>query len=142
LLGTQQAGSIATASGNTLAFGEHAVPLRYALELNDDLSREARFVTLAHELGHLYCGHLGRPNSSWWPDRRGLARPICEFEAESVAFLVCSRIGIDNPSEQYLAGYVKEHEQVPAISLDCMLKSASLIETMAKDKLHMRKKRA
>ncbi len=140
-LGTQQAGSIAVASGKTLAFGEHAVPLRYALELNDDLSREARFVTLAHELGHLYCGHLGTPDDSWWPDRRGLAAAVQEFEAESVAFLVCSRLGIDNPSETYLAGYVKDHEQVPAVSLECVLKSAGLIESMARGKLRMRKKR-
>ena len=42
-----------------------------ALELNDDLSPESRYVTLAHELGHLYCGHLGTPNEKWWPDRRG-----------------------------------------------------------------------
>ena len=140
-LGTQQAGSIRTAGGMSLAFGETTVPLRYALELNDDLGREARFVTLAHELGHLYCGHLGTPDESWWPDRRGLTHQVREFEAESVAFLVCSRLCIDNPSETYLAGYVKDNEQVPAISLECVLKSAGLIESMARGKLRMRKKR-
>jgi len=142
-LGTQQAGSIRTNSDNRkVAFENEVVPIRYELELNDDLSREARFVTLAHELGHLYMGHLGTPNPKWWPDRRGLEHSVREFEAESVAFLVCSRIGIDNPSEQYLAGYVKQHEHMPPISLECVMKSAGLIESMSKSRLKPRKKNA
>jgi NADPH:quinone reductase-like Zn-dependent oxidoreductase len=32
----------------------------------------------------------------WWPDRRGLDSQTEEFEAE--AYLVCGRLGIDNPS--------------------------------------------
>ena len=48
----------------------------------------------------------------------GLPKRVGEFEAESVAFLVCSRIGIDNPSHEYLSRYVKNYSSIPAISLD------------------------
>jgi hypothetical protein len=49
-----------------------SVPVRYDLLLNAELSREAQYVTLLHELAHLYCGHLGTPDSTWWPDRVSL----------------------------------------------------------------------
>ena len=94
-----------------------AVPVKYDLAINAGLDREARYATIVHELAHLYCGHLGTPNDKWWPDRCGLSRTIAEFEAESVTYMICRRSGLDNPSEQYLAGYVGAHEQVPSISL-------------------------
>src|SRR5262245_58400603 len=34
-------------------------PLRYELLLNANYSAESCYATLARELGHLYCGHLG-----------------------------------------------------------------------------------
>ena len=40
------------------------VPRLYDLVINSNLSREARYATLAHELAHLYCGHLGTPNAA------------------------------------------------------------------------------
>ena len=113
--------------------------VRYDLLMNGSLSREARYATLVHELAHLYCGHLGTPNDKWWPDRRGLDHDVREFEAESVTYLVCSRFGIDNPSEQYLSGFVGKHEQVPSISLECVLKTAGLIENMSSQKMKARK---
>jgi hypothetical protein len=61
-----------------------------------------------------------------------------EFEAESVCFLVCSRLGIENPSAQYLAGYVQKHEETPPISLDCIMKAAGLIEQMGRERMKPR----
>lgn len=116
------------------------IPVKYDLLVNEKLSREAKYVTIVHELAHLYCGHLGTPNNKWWPDRRGLDKNVKEFEAESVAYLVCCRAGIDNPSEQYLSGYVQKKNQVPRISLDCVMKAAGLIETMSQQKMKPRKK--
>lgn len=52
------------------------VPRRYEMLLSTHLSKEARYATLVHELGHLYCGHIGSPNAKWWPDRRGLSRVV------------------------------------------------------------------
>ena len=90
--GSQRAGSVqATGSGGYLDLTVvtraqaviQRVQRRYELLLNTNLSREARYATLVHELGHLYCGHLGTPEPKWWPDRRGLPLEIREFEAES-----------------------------------------------------------
>jgi len=114
------------------------VPIWYDLIVNVKLSMEAQYATVVHELAHLYCGHLGTPDDRWWPDRRGLKRDVLEFEAESVAYLVCSRLGIDNPSEQYLSGYMGKQEQVPSISLECIMKSAGLIETMSRQRMKLR----
>ena len=87
--GSQHAGQIGTAS--TSAYLEFvvgagpsrevvSVPVRYELLLSDGLSAEASYATLVHELAHLYCGHLGTPNVSWWPDRRTLSKADREFE--------------------------------------------------------------
>lgn len=115
------------------------IPVRYDLLINGKLSREAQYATIVHELAHLYCGHLGTPNNKWWPDRRGLNHSTQEFEAESVAYLVCSRSNIDNPSEQYLSGYVGREADVPPLSLECVMKTAGLIETMTQRRMKQRK---
>jgi len=116
-----------------------AVPVRYEMLLNAKHSPEAKYATLAHELAHLYCGHLGTPNEKWWPDRRGLLGEVCEFEAESVSYLLCRRLGIGNPSANYLAGYLRANKETPPISLDCVLKASGLIEQMGRERLRPRK---
>jgi hypothetical protein len=62
-----------------------------------------------------------------------------EFEAESISYLICGRLGIDNPSEEYLANYVKKQDDVPSISLECVMKASGLIENMGKGLLKKRK---
>ena len=118
------------------------IDVRYELLLSAKLSSEMKYAVLTHELGHLYCGHLGTPNAAWWPDRSGLSKTVREFEAESVAFLVCRRLGIKNSSEEYLSGYVKGHPSTPAISLDCVLKASRLIEQMGREQLRLRGEKA
>jgi hypothetical protein len=119
--------------------GNEKIRVRYELLLNAKVSSEAKYATLAHELAHLYCGHLGSPNKKWWPDRRGLPKAIREFEAESICYFLCSRLGIDNPSDEYLSDYLKTHEEIPNISLDCVVKFGGLIEQMAREHLPIRK---
>jgi hypothetical protein len=89
---------------------------------------ESRYATLVHELAHLYCGHLGTPDDRWWPDRQNLSLTVCEFETESVSYLVCARL--DTASEGYLAGYVRKCPVTPSISLDRVMKSVWLLEKM------------
>src|SRR5216684_6460644 len=146
--GSQSAGSIQWAAvGQRLEFTiaqtplpkSTKVPLWFELLLNGALSAEARYGTLVHELAHLYCGHLGTPNGRWWPDRHNLAHAVREFEAESVSYLVCARLGIDTASDEYLAGYVKEYPTTPPISLDRVLKSVGLLEQMGRASLALRK---
>lgn len=43
---------------------------------------------MAHELGHLYCGHVGTISQHRWPDRRDVDLVLMEWEAESVARVV------------------------------------------------------
>jgi hypothetical protein len=118
------------------------VPLRYKVLLNGKHSIQAKYATLVHELAHLYCGHLGTPDDKWWPDRRGLPHEVREFEAESVCYLVCARLGIDNPSETYLATLERNGERdVPPISLERVMASAGLIERMGRERLKPRKEK-
>jgi hypothetical protein len=146
--GSQYAGSIqVTPPGKQLQFQIKVkpapkfmvVPRRYYLSLNKNHPAESRYATLAHELGHLYAGHLGTPNEKWWPDRRGLDLNAREFEAESICYLVCSRLGIANPSAEYLSGYLDSNTEIPKISLDCVMKAAGLIEQMGRERLALRK---
>jgi hypothetical protein len=88
---------------------------------------------------HLYCGHLGTPNGRWWPDRQNLSLAVREFEAESVCYLVCARLGIDTASDEYLAGYVRRCRTTPPISLDRVMKSVWLLEQMGWASLGLRK---
>jgi hypothetical protein len=115
------------------------IPLRFELLLNGIASAEARYATLVHELAHLYCGHLGTPNDRWWPDRQNLSHTVREFEAESVSYLVCARLGIDTPSDSYLAAYVRKCPATPPISLDRVMKSVWLLEQMGRGRLGLRK---
>jgi hypothetical protein len=52
--------------------------------------------------------------------------------------LVCTRLGLENASAEYLAGYVRRYETTPPISLDRVIKSSWLIEQMGKEKLALR----
>jgi len=115
------------------------VKVAFDLLVNNALSPEATYVAIAHELGHLYCGHIGTVNKSWWPDRQGLPEGVSEFEAECTAYLVCNRLGLKLPSDSYLYRYLKTNDQIPNISLECVLKSAALIESMGEKRLPPRK---
>ena len=118
------------------------LPVRYEMLVNQTMNREAQYATIAHELGHLYCGHIGTPNEKWWPNRKGMDLCAREFEAESVAYLVCARLGLEIPSDSYLSGYLRKNEEkIPPISLDCILKAAGLIEAMGKKRMKLRKEK-
>jgi hypothetical protein len=106
----------------------------YQIGVNKNLSREAKFATIAHELGHLFCGHLGTPDKKLWPDSGANGHEAEEFEAESVAWLVCERANIKNPSAAYLSGYMDKNGQIPQISLENVLTAAGKVESLAVEK--------
>jgi hypothetical protein len=146
--GWQRAGSIQwAAAGQHLEFTiakkampkSKQIPVWFELLLNSIHSAEARYGTLVHELAHLYCGHLGTPNDRWWPNRQNLSPAVREFEAESVSYLVCTRLGIDIASDEYLAAYVRKCPATPPISLDRVMKSVRLLEKMGRATLGLRK---
>lgn len=146
--GSQYAGRIQTANTSEVfrlpvgspSSGEHvAVRVRYELLLNSRQIQEERYATLVHELGHLYCGHLGPRNAQHWPDRRYLGQQVEECEAESVSYLACERIGIESPSAEYIAQYLVGSGKMPPISVDTVLKAAGMLYQMGRIKMPLRK---
>ena len=117
------------------------IPVRYEVTLNASHDARTRYASLVHELAHLYCGHLGTPEPSWWPDRSRLEQATKEFEAESVAYLVCARMDLESPSARYLSYYLDTHDEVPPISLDRVMAAAGLIEAMGRGQLPLRSPR-
>ena len=120
-----------------------SVTVKYELLVNSNgQSSEAQYATIAHELAHLYCGHLGGPDIKLWPNRQNLAHITKEFEAESVSFLVCQRFGIQTTSPEYLSNFVRNHTEIPQMSMESVMKAAGLIETMSRERMKLRKNRA
>ena len=83
---------------------------------------------LFHELAHLFCRHIAY---SWWKTRN-CTEEEKEFEAETVSYLVCRRLGIDYNPTKYLSGYVDNNLEIPNISLDCIFHAVDQIESLAK----------
>ncbi len=67
----------------------------YRIFINKHHPAPVQFVTLTHELAHLFLGHLGADNALGVRDRSDLAHRQEELEAESVAFIVCERNGVE-----------------------------------------------
>ena len=109
----------------------HPVQVRYETLLNRAHSPVERLATLAHELGHLYCGHVGTHDKALWPDRsRHLDHAQQELEAESVARLAFKRLypGVDLPP--YLDQFFDQVPNVPASDFERVLTAAGrVIET-------------
>jgi hypothetical protein len=57
-----------------------------------ELDEKSRFGVLCHELAHIYLGHLGSDKDHWWASRSELSRRAIEIEAETVAFIVTTRL--------------------------------------------------
>jgi hypothetical protein len=100
----------------------------YQLRINRNHSLATQFVTLAHELAHLYLGHLGADAYLKVTDRSRLKHSATELEAESVAYLVSHRRGISAKSQSYLAGYVSAGTSLADLDLYHLTKAAGQIE--------------
>jgi hypothetical protein len=136
-LGTTEGGSIGIVAIHLCRAVMEKERILFHLSVNDTHSPGEKLSVIAHELGHLYCGHLGTPCQTWWPDRRNvLSRNAEEFEAESVAWLVCERAGLKIPAARYLSGYMDKEDAIPeGVSLELVIKSTGMIEAMYKRKL-------
>ena len=107
----------------------------YRVLLNNSLGTEEQFGALAHELGHLFCGHLGAGSGAWWDGCTGTDKPQKEIEAESVAYLACRRVGPHALSERYLHWYVERaggssEDLLPPVRLRAVLEATRYIESM------------
>jgi hypothetical protein len=110
----------------------------FRVTINDRLEAGERFVTLAHELGHIFCGHIGgcvapgrEEDESGWPDRRCLGKAEKEIEAEAVAYVVSSRAGLITRSAEYLKIHAQK-ANMARINIDLVVRAAARIERLAK----------
>ncbi|MCC6694835.1 MAG: ImmA/IrrE family metallo-endopeptidase [Candidatus Hydrogenedentes bacterium] len=117
----------------------HQPPGSFHIALNSKHTETQHLGTLVHELGHIFCGHLGETKAGFWPDRDSLDLDVREFEAETVAYLFTERLNLDIGSEKYLSGYLTREEELPEFSLDAILKAVGKIEAMCQDRFRPRK---
>ncbi|MCS3679614.1 hypothetical protein GGP72_000223 [Salinibacter ruber] len=110
----------------------------YRVVINKNLEREEQYGALAHELGHLFCGHLGTDEEAWWDECSGIGKPQKEIEAESVAYLACRRTGLHSISERYLHWHAERAAGsssglLPPVRLRTVLDTAGYVESMGED---------
>ncbi len=104
--------------------------------LHDRLDEPSRFGVLAHEMAHIFLGHVGNDSDQWWPSRSNLGSSAAEIEAEAVAYLVTSRLGLSGSSAAYVSRYATDDGPVPGtVSLDLIAKVAGKLEKMTKELL-------
>jgi IrrE N-terminal-like domain len=102
----------------------------YRILLNHNHNPPVQFATIAHELAHLFLGHLGPDKALSIPERASMNQGQRELEAESVAYLVCARNGVKSRSETYLAGYVTARTTVEAIDVYQVMRAAGQVESL------------
>lgn len=124
----------------TIARGDANSKMRIAL--HQGLDEPSRVGVLCHELAHIYLGHLGGDSDRWWPSRTGISRRCMEIEAESVAYVVTTRMGLNGSSSAYVSRHLPEGELPPGVSIDVVAKVAGRIEEMATHKQHARRAKA
>jgi len=101
---------------------------RYRVKVNAKHDLPTRFATLAHELGHIFCGHLGADIRGRWPNRSKLPHAQRELEAEAVAWLACQRTGVSPRSKEYLSSLATP-EHIRAVSAYAIFEAANRIES-------------
>ena len=121
-VGDTQAGYIRMAARS----GDPKRKHRYELGYNKNHPAPTRFVTVAHELGHLYLGHLGEDRARRVPERHGLPKDLKEVEAESAAYLVAMRNGLKPRSESYLSSYKGAFSALDVFAIN---RAANAVET-------------
>ena len=102
----------------------------YELRSNRNHEANVQFATLAHELGHLFLGHLGPDRYLNIPQRPPQNGTQEELEAESVAYLVCERNGVKCGSHTYLANYVQSHTSVDDVDVYQIMRAAGQVEAL------------
>ena len=100
------------------------IPAPYQISINKNADDGEKFASIIHEMAHLFCLHLQAP-SGWekWPVRR-ISHKAQEFEAESVAWLICGRLNIITPADRYIAMTIGDDEFIPEdVSMECIFRA-------------------
>jgi hypothetical protein len=127
----------AFAQENSKTAGSDLGP-HFRVVINDRLDAKEQFVTLTHELGHIFCGHLGgctapgrEDDESGWPDRHFLGIHEREIEAEAVAYIVSARAGLIPRSAEYLTVHAQRADMA-SVNEDLIVRAAARIERLAR----------
>ena len=116
---------------------------QYLILLSHESTLEDNYSSLVHELGHIFCGHLGVDSNAWWHERHSLSKTEVEIEAESVSFFVCRRHGLLASSENYLSNYrTGEDRCIPPLGLNAIFQATTYIEEMGRSKWGKPKKKS
>lgn len=107
----------------------------YRILINSNMELEQQYGALAHELSHLFCGHLGTDDGAWWEPCEGAGSHQKEIEAESVAYLACRRAGLHSVSERYLRWHAAGERRsagrlLPPVRMRQVLDAVGYIESM------------
>lgn len=97
----------------------------YRVAVNRNHSAPSQFTTVAHELAHLFLGHLGPDPKRSVKDRTHRTHAQAEVEAESAAYLVAKRAGVTPRSDTYLERYQGSFAD---IDLHTIMRATSEIE--------------
>lgn len=120
--------------------GVESFPIRFEIKVSRHFSAVDRYVTLVHELAHLYCGHIGADETDDWPGRRG-RKQRDEIEAESCAYIVMRRRDDTYAMGDYLLGYFDSEGELPDdVSLRQVIAVSSRILEMGERRLPAPKK--
>lgn len=101
----------------------------YQVRLTRNHGAAVQLTTLVHELGHLFLGHLGPDKYLQVAQRPRMDLPERELEAESLAYLVCKRHGVESKSQSYLADQVKPETTLEHLDIYVLLKAAGQVES-------------
>jgi hypothetical protein len=116
--------------------------MKYLILLENEQTLEEKYSSLAYELGHIFCGHLGIDDKAWWQDRRGTDQALAEIEAGSVAFLVCTRKGLVTIGGKYLAEYARQDCEMPVFGMTAVLNSVHYVEEMGRSRWKIPRKKS
>jgi len=112
----------------------------YLILIDNTQSLGSRYACLTHELGHIFCNHLGIDRHAWWTERANLDVRGEETEAAAVAYLVCRRSGLQADSNTDLFQVAGVHQEIPPFSLNAVLQAAGYVEDMGKHRWKTPKK--
>ena len=112
------------------------------VSINRQLTPVEQFTTLLHELGHLFCGHLGpfednnlKDDEYGWPDRSALPHSAKEIEAELVAWWLAEREGIITGSPLYLKPFMERAGEANGlVDLDRVTRAVARVRSYLGDK--------
>jgi hypothetical protein len=102
----------------------------YRLRINLNHDPNVQFATLAHELGHVFLGHLGADTYHGIPGIESITRQQAELEAESLSYLVCRRWGVQSRADAYLADYAQPGKPMAPLNLDRITRATGQVEAI------------